>query len=153
MHQWTGSSLVQVMACHLLSTKPSQEPILSSHPLDLQSFMNIKSQWDLNEIENFQLRNWSWKFYMQTADHFVQAAILSTLLRAWCSIMTYNRLSARLQYLQCISNGDTAVLHRAFDIYTCIFFIYIVAGFFWNSWMLPITPFNGELWGVVSILD
>ena len=26
-------------------------------------------------------------------------------------------LSARLQYLQCISNGDTAVLHQAIDIY------------------------------------
>ena len=32
----------------------------------------------------------------------------------WLS--TYQWLSARLQYLQCISNGDTAVLHQAIDI-------------------------------------
>ena len=30
--------------------------------------------------------------------------------------MPYRWLSARLQYLHCVSNGDTAVLHKAIDI-------------------------------------
>ena len=43
-------------------------------------------------------------------------------------IKSHQWLSARLQYLQCVSTGDTAVLHQAFDTYinlnfsTTIFF-------------------------------
>ena len=29
----------------------------------------------------------------------------------WIQLNAYQRLGAELQYLQCISNGDTAVLH------------------------------------------
>ena len=39
--------------------------------------------------------------------------------RAWRSMiwrLIYRGFSARLQYLQCVSNGDTAVLHWAIDI-------------------------------------
>ena len=34
MHRWTGSALVQVMACHLIGTKPSPEPMLTLCQLD-----------------------------------------------------------------------------------------------------------------------
>ena len=34
MHQWTGSALVQVMACRLLSTKPLAEQMLAYCQLD-----------------------------------------------------------------------------------------------------------------------
>ena len=37
---------------------------------------------------------------------------------SYCSLMCHKRrLSARLQYLQCVSNGDTAVLHWAINMY------------------------------------
>ena len=35
------------------------------------------------------------------------------------TVLATSVLSARLQYLQCSCTGDTAVLHEAFDIYTC----------------------------------
>ena len=34
MHQWTGSALVQVMACHLFGAKPLPEPMLVYWQLD-----------------------------------------------------------------------------------------------------------------------
>ena len=46
---------------------------------------------------------------------------LCWLIKAqWCIyawVNKYQWLNARLQYLQCFSDGDTAVLHQAIDIY------------------------------------
>ena len=43
MRQWTGSALVQIMACHLIGAKPLPEPMLIYYQLDPwdQTFLNF----------------------------------------------------------------------------------------------------------------
>ena len=48
-HQWNGSSLVQVMTCHLFSTKPLPEPMLTTCQLDRQWHFNQNMKFLLNE--------------------------------------------------------------------------------------------------------
>ena len=51
--------------------------------------------------------------WSQGFDEYDTLQMVTVILAGtWCS----QWLSARLQYLQCISNGDTAVLHWAIDI-------------------------------------
>ena len=59
----------------------------------------------------------------------------------------YGWLSARPQYLQCVSTGDTAVLHWAIDIIvTIILFLPIMMS--WNRNVFHITgPLSGEFIG------
>ena len=45
---------------------------------------------------------------------------LSDLYLAIVIVMIYWWLSARLQYLQCVSNGHTAVLHWGIDMWYCV---------------------------------
>ena len=45
MHQWTGSALVQVMACHLLGAKPLPEPMVSYCQLDFWEYI----KWNSNQ--------------------------------------------------------------------------------------------------------
>ena len=56
MHQWTGSSLVQVMACHLLvcGTKPSPEPMVTNHQQNLKN-KTVKFK---KRYNNFHSRKW-----------------------------------------------------------------------------------------------
>ena len=44
MHQLTGSSLDQIMACHLYGTKPLQEPVLCCCQLDPNEQTSVKSK-------------------------------------------------------------------------------------------------------------
>ena len=48
MHWWTGSALVQLMACHLFGAKPLPDPILTYCQLDLRN----KLQWNFNQNTN-----------------------------------------------------------------------------------------------------
>ena len=43
IHLWTGSTMIQVMACRLLGAKPLPEPVLVYYQLDSRKF-----QWNLN---------------------------------------------------------------------------------------------------------
>ena len=42
MRQWTGWTLVQVMACHLLGAKPLPEPMLTYCQLDPKEQTSVK---------------------------------------------------------------------------------------------------------------
>ena len=42
IHQWTGSALLQVMACHLFGTKPLPEPMTTYCQLDLKEQTSVK---------------------------------------------------------------------------------------------------------------
>ena len=55
-------------------------------------------------------------------------------------------LSAKLQYLQCISNGDTAVLHLAIDMIQVLPFTCSFSGFF------SLTTVMGYFMHLISIL-
>ena len=79
LHQTSWPTLVQVMTCCLLEAKPLAEPMLTDYQLGLEEH---------NWLDNV------------CKMPFVQASMCSI----HCAIFRW--LGARLQYLQCISNGD-----------------------------------------------
>ena len=84
LHQTSWPTLVQVMTCCLLGAKPLAQPMLTDYQLGPEEH---------NWLDNV------------CKMPFVQASMCSI----HCAIFRW--LGARLQYLQCISNGDIAVLH------------------------------------------
>ena len=57
MRQWIGLALVQVMACHLLGTKPLPEPMLSYCQLDSWEQISVKYE---SELYHFHWRKCLW---------------------------------------------------------------------------------------------
>ena len=60
MHRWTGSALVQIMACHLLGTKPLSEPILDYYQLLPKEHTAVKFQ---SKYKTFYSRKCIWKYW------------------------------------------------------------------------------------------
>ena len=58
MRQWTGSSLVQVMACRLFGAKPLPEPMLTYCQLDSWEHISVKFE---SEFYHFHSRKCNWK--------------------------------------------------------------------------------------------
>ena len=58
MRQWTGSSLVQVMACRLFGAKPLPEPMLTYCELDSWEHISVKFE---SEFYHFHSGKCSWK--------------------------------------------------------------------------------------------
>ena len=58
MRQWTGPSLVEVMACHLFAAKPLPEPMLSYCLSDSWEQMSMQFE---QEFYNFLSRKCIWK--------------------------------------------------------------------------------------------
>ena len=58
MHQWTGSSLVQVMACCLFGAKPLPEPALAHCQLHSWEQISVKFE---SKFYHFHSRNCNWK--------------------------------------------------------------------------------------------
>ena len=54
--------------------------------------------------------------YFLVQDWSISSALAMELLQSCTKPSIYWWFSARLQYLQCVSNGDTAVWHQAIDI-------------------------------------
>ena len=63
MRQWTGSSLVQVMACRPFAAKPLPEPFLAYRQLDSWEHISMKFE---SEFYHFHPRK------CQNSGHFVQ---------------------------------------------------------------------------------
>ena len=61
MHQWTGSSLVQVMACHLFVAKPLPEPMLVYCLLHSLELISVKFEF---EFYPFHSRQCIWKCHL-----------------------------------------------------------------------------------------
>ena len=57
MRQWTGSALVQVMACHLFGAKPFPEPMLAYCQLDSWEQISLKFE---SEFYHFHSRKCIW---------------------------------------------------------------------------------------------
>ena len=55
MRLWTGSTLVQIMACRLLGTKPLPQPMIHFANWTNSNEIRIK-------IQNFHSRKWIWKW-------------------------------------------------------------------------------------------
>ena len=86
----------------------------------------------------------------------------SDLYPALCIVTLYWRLSVRLQYLQCISSGDTAVLHLAIDmwfhvianhaitLFHCIVILHVLLLQFYL--LQELWPNSGTLWHIYSFI-
>ena len=70
MRQWTGSSLVQVMACRLFGTKPSPAQMLPCWQLDWKQ-ISMKFE---SEFYQFNPKKYFWKWCLRNGGHFVSAS-------------------------------------------------------------------------------
>ena len=61
MHQWTGSAIVQVMACCLFGDKPSPEPMLVHCQLDSWQQISVKFK---SEFYHFHWRKCIWNCHL-----------------------------------------------------------------------------------------
>ena len=61
MHQWTGSALVQVMACRLFGAKPLPEPMLVDCQLESWKQVSVKFG---SEFYHFYSRKCIWKCHL-----------------------------------------------------------------------------------------
>ena len=64
-HPWTGSPLLQVMACHLFGTKPLPKPKLTYHQLITWSHNSMKfnSKYKLYVVCKLWPLCWSWMWW------------------------------------------------------------------------------------------
>ena len=70
VHQWTASSLVQIMAWHLFGAKPLSELMMPY----CQSEPKGKNLWNLNQnSKHFPSRKIIWKCCLQHGSHFISA--------------------------------------------------------------------------------
>ena len=69
MHQWTGSALVQIMACRLFHAKPLSKPMLGYCQLDSQEQTSVKFQ---SNYKTFHSRKCIWKYRLRNGGHIVQ---------------------------------------------------------------------------------
>ena len=71
MHQWTGSSLVQVIACGLFGTKPLSAQMLNNCQWDHQNQTSVKLWLNLRK---FHSRKCIRKCLLQNVSHFASAS-------------------------------------------------------------------------------
>ena len=100
--QWTESSLLQVMACCLLGTKPLPEPMLAYCQLDSWEQMSIKLKLEFYhfhsrklESYHFHSRKCIWMCWLQNGGHVVQGE-MSLVLQG----PVYWDTQALLQWIQ-----------------------------------------------------
>ena len=71
-HHQPRPSLVQIMACHLFSTKPLSEPMLHYCQLGPQEQTSVKLYW---KFKHFRSKNCIWKCCLENIGHFVSASM------------------------------------------------------------------------------
>ena len=69
MRQWTGSALVQVVACRLFGATPLPEPMPPYCQLDPQEQISVKFE---SQFKQFHSRKRVWKCHLGNGDHFVR---------------------------------------------------------------------------------
>ena len=69
MRRWTGSALVQIMACRLSGTKPLPEPMLTYCWLDHMEQNSVKLE---SKYKTFHSRKCIWKGRLRNGGHFAQ---------------------------------------------------------------------------------
>ena len=82
MRQWPRSTLVQVMACRLFSTKPLPEPMLAFCLLDPYEQTSVKFE---SKYKNFLSWKCIWKCRLQNGGHFVQGE-MRLILPLFCVV-------------------------------------------------------------------
>ena len=72
IRRWTGSALVQVMACRLFGAKPLHDPMLTYCWLDPLVQTSVKFE---SKYKTFHSRKCVWKGRLRNGGHFVQGGM------------------------------------------------------------------------------
>ena len=72
LHRWTGSALVQIMACRLDSAKPLSEPMLTYCEIDPKEHISMKFYL---KFKYFYSRKCVCKCRLRNGGHFVSATV------------------------------------------------------------------------------
>ena len=89
MRLWSGSTLVQIMACRLDGTKPLSEPMLTYYQLDPEEHISMKFYL---KFKYFHSSKCIWTCLLRNGDHFVQGEM------SWLSRMNRSLFSTRKNY-------------------------------------------------------
>ena len=83
MRQWTGSSLVQVIACRLFGTKPLPEPMRNDCQLDSWEQISVKFESDFYRFHsrkcNWQCRLPKWRPFCPEGDELKSSLFVLSL--------------------------------------------------------------------------
>ena len=88
MHQWTGPSLVQVMACRLFDTKPLPEPILAYCQLDSWEQISLKFEFEFYSFHTRKCRLPKWRPFCPWGDE----------LKPWHTMVSKHSRPSSRQY-------------------------------------------------------
>ena len=69
MRLWTGSALVQIMACRLFGAKPLSKPMLRYCQLDTKEQSSVKFQ---SKCQVFHSWKCIWKYRLRNGSHLIQ---------------------------------------------------------------------------------
>ena len=111
MRQWTGSSLIQVMACRLFGAKPLPEPMLAYCQLDSWEHISVEFE---SEFCYFHSRKCIWKCRLPNWRPFCPGG---TSVHGWLKIM---RLHA--QHRDCDNSNALTVELAQFHTNSSLFF-------------------------------
>ena len=78
MRHWTGTALVQVMACRLFGAKPLPEPMLTYCQLDPKKQTSVKFE---SQYKIFHSWKCIWRYRLRNVGYFVQGEM------TWCDTL------------------------------------------------------------------
>ena len=89
MRQWTGSSLVQIMACCLCSAKPYPVPKLTYCQLDPQEQTIVNFKLDCRYLDSvkcsFKMSYAKWQSYCPGLSWFIKSLVMDIIFHLWLS--------------------------------------------------------------------
>ena len=80
-HQWTGPSLIQVIPCHMCSTKPMPEPVVNYCQLHHQG--ETLKTFEQNQNVNIYITKCIWIGHLQKCWPFCSDFILCDVIMVW----------------------------------------------------------------------
>ena len=104
---WTGSAVLQVMACHMFSAKPLPEPMMTFNKLDPYEETSLKFQ---SKYRTFLSWKCIWKCCLWNDDHFVQNTDHNILF-------SLSQLSSNFEIFETEDSGMNVVLCTKFQNY------------------------------------
>ena len=98
----TGSTLIRVMVCSFIGTKPLLVSMITYCQLGSQEWLTVESE---SRYNHFHSEKCIWKCCLQNVSHFVQASMHKKIKR--CNVVI-------------ISNASSSLKRNIIDIYTTV---------------------------------
>ena len=115
MRRWTGSTLVQIMACRLDGAKPLSEPMLTYCQLDPKEHISMTY---CLKLKYFHSRKCVWTCRLRNGGHFVQGR--------WVKDVVVCRMAAILSQSQPVTMPTLQWRHSGLDSVTSLTIVYSV---------------------------